>query len=175
MDTIQRWPIWVRVFHWGTVLLMIALWLSVSLHGWVDDRSSFYIGLHKSLGVLFFLWILSRFTNRLMHRSVSPASVAGPRWQMVAASLTHGLLYGLLLLMPLAGIIYSQAGGRPVSFFGLFNVPTLVLPDPDIRDGFRSLHKDILWLSILGLTGLHIAGALYHQFVLKDKLINRMR
>ena len=30
------------------------------------------------------------------------------------------------------------------------------------------------WLRVLALIALHVVGALYHQFVVKDKLINRM-
>ena len=34
---------------------------------------------------------------------------------------------------------------------------------------------NVLKIVLLALVALHVLGALYHQFVLKDGLINRMR
>ncbi|ECF7039803.1 cytochrome b, partial [Salmonella enterica subsp. enterica] len=39
----------------------------------------------------------------------------------------------------------------------------------------EKIHKNLLWTLLLVFTALHIIGALYHQFIQKDHLIDRMR
>ena len=38
----------------------------------------------------------------------------------------------------------------------------------------KDLHEDVFWPLLVLLTLGHIAAAMFHQFVLKDKLIKRM-
>lgn len=170
-----RWAGSVRFFHWTSAALLVVVWLMIFLHESTADENFMYISLHKALGVSFFFWILARFINRFAHKSQDPAPVAGPRWQQLLASLVHSLLYVVLLMMPLAGFLMSQYGGRAVSMFGLFEIPLLVVPDRETGRFFHDLHTDILWPLILLLTASHILAALHHQFVKKDRLINRMR
>ncbi len=39
---------------------------------------------------------------------------------------------------------------------------------------YNDLHTDIIWPMILVFTVAHIGAALFHQFIQKDKLINRI-
>ncbi len=172
---VLRWHGWVRFFHWTTVLLLVAVWTFIALHENTADEGGFYIGLHKATGLLILLWALGRLVNRMLHRHLDPVDVPMPRWQAKIAHLTHSLLYVLLIMMPLAGLLMTQYGGRATSFFGLFEVPLLITPDKATGRFFHDLHTDILWPLLLLLTAAHVGGALYHQFVLKDRLLSRMR
>lgn len=170
-----RWAGSVRFFHWTSAALLVAVWLMIFLHESTADADFMYISLHKALGFCFFFWIIARFINRIAHKSQDPAPVAGPRWQQLSASVVHSLLYVVLLMMPLAGFLMTQYSGRPLNVFGLFEVPLLVVPDRDTSKVFHDLHTDVFWPLILLLTAAHILAALYHQFVKKDRLINRMK
>ena len=68
--------------------------------------------------------------------------------------------------------MYSAEG---VNFFGLVEIPAFVAENSDLADFFEKVHKDVLWTLLLVFTGLHVVGALYHQFVQKDALLSRMR
>lgn len=172
MSTVLRWNGWVRFFHWSSSLLLVLVWLMIFLHENTADTDFMYISLHKALGVLLFFWVMARFVNRVRQTQLPP--VAAPLWQQRLASLVHSLLYVCLLLMPLAGFLMSQYGGRAVNMFGLFEIPLLVIPDKQTGRFFHDLHTDILWPLLLLLTASHIGAALHHQLVKKDNTINRM-
>ena len=170
-----RWPGIIRFFHWTTVLLLVATWAMIALHENTPDDDFFYIGMHKALGVSVAIWVLMRLVIRLGQQSKAPTPVTGPRWQTLSASLTHAILYGLMLAMPLAGVLMSQYGGRAVSVFGMFELPLMVVPDKTTGKFFHELHTDIFWPLLLLFTAMHIGAAVYHQFILKDNLLKRMR
>ncbi len=172
---LPRWAGWVRFFHWTTVILLALVWGLIALHEATEDAAGLYISLHKATGILLFWWVLARFINRLVQRRLDPVDVPMPLWQARMAHLTHSLLYVLLLMMPLAGVLMTQYGGRATSFFGLFEIPLLVIPDKSTGRFFHDLHTDILWPLLLVLTAAHVGAALYHQLVLKDQLLQRMK
>ena len=84
-------------------------------------------------------------------------------------------LYALLIAMPIAGLMMSLYGGRPVDVFGLFQIPVFVTPDRALARLYNDWHTDIIWPIILTFTALHIGAALYHQFIKKDNLMSRMK
>jgi cytochrome b561 len=152
-----------RAIHWLAVALLIAAFTLA----WTD-----VIGIHKSVGVA----ILGVALARIAWTAVQPGVGALgnlPRWQHVAAKATHGLLLLWLAAMPLTGWAMSSAFGRPTSFFGLFSLP--MLTDPDRALG-RQLHEVHETLAVLGLAliAVHVAAALWHQFVVKDATLARM-
>lgn len=109
--------------------------------------SAWQIRLHWLVAVLFALW-------RLVLRASRGAPAApgnGPAWSDRVAGFTHLGLYGLMLILPISGI---------VAWFGG------VIEAGEVHE--------VLTNVALGLIGLHVAGALWHQFRLKDGLMRRM-
>lgn len=168
---LPKWAVSSRIFHWVSVLLLIITWVMIVLN---DDAQTFtYLNLHKAFGLSVLFWTLARLINRLVTKA--PPDVLMPKAQTLVAHLTHGVLYALLLAMPIAGFLFSMYGNHPVSMFGLFDIPVIVTPSEEQADFFENLHTNIIWTLLLVFSGLHLIGALYHQFIKKDKLINRMR
>jgi cytochrome b561 len=92
------------------------------------------------------------------------------------AQSVHGLIYVLLIILPVAGYIVLVHKKVDMTVFGLFTVPTLFTPsveDQGLWAGAWYVHYFAGWI-LLGLLGLHIGAALFHQFVLRDGLIRRM-
>src|SRR3546814_13364261 len=79
--------------------------------------------MHKSTGITVLALVLVRIAWRLY--AGTPKPVAGtPTWQLRIASITHFLLYALLLAMPLSGWLYDSASGlRPFHWYGLVDMP----------------------------------------------------
>lgn len=169
--TPSKWPISSRIFHWGSALLLLITWLMIVLHENSDGNQ--FIILHKAFGISLFCWMVGRVINRFL--ASSPPDAPMPKWQAIIAHLTHFVLYALLLAMPIAGLLMSVFGGRAVSIFGLFEIPVFVTPDRSLARFFNDLHTDIIWPAIIIFTLIHIAAALYHQFIRKDRLISRMK
>lgn len=105
---------------------------------------------HVVSGALILAAMLIRLAMRLTH-GVPPDSPASPGWDRMLARLVHGALYVVLLAMPLVGA-------------AAYLIPSETLGE---------LHESAVPV-LLGLVILHVLGALYHQFVLKDRLIRRM-
>jgi cytochrome b561 len=162
------------VLHW---LLALALLGSFCVGLYMSDlpfsplRLKLY-NWHKWAGISILALSLLRLLWRLAHRP--PADVAMPRWQRVAAHGTHRLMYGLFFAVPLAGWAYSSAAGFPVVVFGVLPLPDFVPADKALAEAIKPWHG-YLAFTLAGLSGLHVAGAIKHQFVDRDGLLDRMR
>lgn len=84
-------------------------------------------------------------------RGVPPDSPASPSWDRMLAHAVHYALYAAFFALPLTGLA------------------AYLIPSRD----FGEVHETLTTV-LLVLIGLHIAGALYHQVMLKDRLIRRM-
>lgn len=168
---IQKWPISSRIFHWISAILLLITWVLILTYEYTDQ--SLFINLHKAFGLSVLCWMIARVFNRLLTKA--PASVVMPEWQKKISKLNHFVLYALLIAMPIAGLLMTVYGGRPVDVFGIFQIPVFVTPDRGYARFFNNVHTEIIWPMIVAFTSLHIGAALYHQFILKDKLINRMK
>jgi cytochrome b561 len=99
------------------------------------------------LVLVFALWRLS-----IKARRGAPEMVGDSATQRALARATHLGLYALMILMPLSGAV-AWFGGVEVAAQG----------------------HNILKVALLALVALHVLGAAYHHFVMKDGTINRMR
>ncbi len=169
-----RWALSVRIFHWISVLLLVVTWLFVFLHHNTPDPSHVDMVWHRSLGLLFLLWVVSRLLNRFRTSRLTPAPINGIVWQVRLAQAVHGLLYVVMIAMPLSGLIMSLYGSKPISLFGVYDLPQLLTPDHDRKEQFEFLHTTLIWTGLWSLSALHILAAWFHQWVKKDKLIHRM-
>ena len=169
--SLSKWSVSSRIFHWISAVLLLVTWSMILLYENLDN--GFYIGLHKAFGISLLCWMIARVINRLLTKA--PPSVPMPKWQVLLAHLTHFGLYALLISMPIAGLLMSVYGGRPVDIFGLFEIPVFVTPDRSLARFYNDLHTGIIWPAIIAFTLAHIGAALYHQFIKKDNLIARMK
>jgi len=126
---------------------------------------------HKWAGITILALSGLRLAWRLSHRP--PPDVAMPGWQRSAAHLTHLLLYGLFLGVPLAGWAYSSAAGFPVVLFGVLALPDFVPVDKVLAEAIKPWHANLA-LALFGLVMVHVAAAIKHHFIDRDGLLNRM-
>jgi cytochrome b561 len=130
------------------------------------------INWHKWLGVTLLALALLRLVWRAGHRP--PPEPPMPRWQALAAQAVHGLLYALMLLVPLLGWAYSNAAGFPVVWFGVLPLPDFVGKSPEWAELLKPAHRLAAW-SLAALILAHVAAALKHHFIDRDGLLRRMR
>lgn len=166
-----KWSPAVRIFHWGSVILLITVWAMITLHQNLEGDT--FLDLHKAFGVSLLLWMIARVISRVISPTLPDLPM--PKWQTMVSHLTHFVLYALLFAMPLSGILMTWYAGRSIDVFGLFELPSILATDRGQARFFNDLHTDIIWPSILVFTALHILGALQHQFIKKDNLISRMK
>ncbi len=162
-----------QVLHWAiVVMLIVQVTLGKVAHELpVGLERLVMMARHKSLGITILGLALVRLAWRWIDRPPPPPPM--PRWQSLAARLNHRALYGLLFALPLSGWLMSSAANRPVSWFGLAQLPDFVAPDPGLKDLFEETHE-LLVNVLFALAGLHVAAALKHQFIDRDGLLQRM-
>jgi cytochrome b561 len=171
----QRYTNTAIALHWLIALLIIGAFtlglVMTDIPGLTPTKLRYY-SWHKWAGVTVLALATLRLLWRLGHRApLYPDSMA--RWQKGVAHGLHGLLYLLLFAVPLSGYFYSLASGVPVVYFGLFQLPVLIGPDPALKPVLKAVHY---WLNMLlaGGVGLHVAAALWHQLVVRDHVLQRM-
>ena len=128
---------------------------------------------HKWFGVSVFLLVWLRLAWRLTHRPPALPETLSPGMRL-AAHAGHGLLYGLMIAIPLSGWLMSSAKGFQTVWFGVLPIPDLLGRDRELGDLLQQVHKLLNLLLMLTLAG-HVAAALWHHVVLKDDTLKRMR
>ncbi len=81
----------------------------------------------------------------------------------------HHLLYTLTVLVIVAGLVLAFSA----DLFGMLFLHTGTLPK-DFEDFSSHDIHGYLANGLIAVVGLYLAGALYHQFILKDKILARM-
>jgi len=164
-----------RLLHWLTALAFFGLFglgLYITSLSYYDPFYKQGFLLHKSLGVLFFLAAAARVAWAISDRK-PPLAASLTRFEHLAATATHGLLYLLTLAIPLTGYLISTADGRGVPVFGLFEIPAL-LPAADGREEIAGRVHLGLALFAMGLVGMHALAALKHHFFDRDDTLRKM-
>ena len=163
-----------KSLHW----LIVALVLTQFVVSWLmpgigrNTVPGTLINLHFSLGVLILVVMAVRFVHRLSHRT-PPAMPDAPAWERRLAQAIHGLFYAILLIVPFLGWASASAHSLPVTFFGLFTLPDLAAPKARWALRAGDVHTYAMW-TLLGIIALHAAAALYHYFVRRDGVMQRM-
>jgi len=131
-----------RLFHWLTALLLVGQyvigWLMPHVHH--DTRPVGLIGLHLSFGATIVLLVLVRLAWRFSHKPPAESSTL-PRFMRLAASATHGLLYALLIALPLMGWANASARGWAVSLFHVIPLPALAATGSALGHTLGDVHK----------------------------------
>jgi len=158
--------------HWATAFLVFANFILSQVWDWfAKPTKGFLEDTHMSFGVLLTLVILARLVWRWLPGHQVAAVEAG--WMRIASKVTHYSLYAMLVAEAALGFVFRWGAGRPMALFGT-GIPPLIakMPRPVNRQ-LREFHEWIGWAIVI-VALLHAAAALYHHYVLKDRVLARM-
>lgn len=189
-NTANAWGAVSRSFHW-IILLLVAI--QIPLGFWMVDVYEFYTETyaedrlpmvmrtsmaHHTNGFLILMLATLRLGWRVSNPTPGlPANLA--RYQHFLARLTHVFLYTLMFVYPLTGwaSLSAYEGEFPI-FFGIWDIMPRIVPQ--VPEGatfayefFADIHR-LCWKVGAGVLGLHAAGALWHHFVARDNILQRM-
>jgi len=159
MDTPKRYHPLSVILHWLTVILILgAGFLSES-----GGRSP--ISIHMILGSLLLVTMVVRLIVRFTVKRPAWANTGNPFLNKLGELVHIGLYFFAFYILAMGGLIAAQRN--------LFGYVLGTGSVSRVSDTLRALHK-LGWLGVLGLFLLHVGGAVYHQFIIKDNLISRM-
>jgi cytochrome b561 len=91
----------------------------------------------------------------------------------IVSRITHLLLYATLVLVPVLGWINASSRGWTVRLLGLVPYPALSEPGSAFGREMGDVHGIVAWV-LLALIILHVVAALFHRYVLRDHVLQRM-
>ena len=160
--------------HWISALLILFLFglgiYMVDL-GYYDDWYHEAPELHISLGLVVLLLMLLRVIWRIANPT--PVELAAKRAQNLAAKFVKLGLYALVFIVLISGYLITSAEGQPASMFNLIKFPVLTELSSQNVDLAGEIHEYLAWGIVL-LVVLHVAGALLHHFIIRDRTLMRM-
>ena len=173
-NTPERWGTVSQLLHWVIVGLIITQFTLAYLANDLPPglHKLVLMARHKSFGITVLGLALVRLGWRWSNPGPEVPSNLNSVEKFLARS-THFGLYACLFVMPLTGWLMSSAKKYPVSWFGLVQLPDLVAPSEKLYKALHEVHESVSYL-LIALVLLHVAGALRHQFILKDNLMKRM-
>ncbi|MEP6391350.1 MAG: cytochrome b/b6 domain-containing protein [Halioglobus sp.] len=168
--TLWDWP--VRIIHWSFVVLIPLAW-------WTAEKALYEY--HELIGLTLITLVVTRIVWGLVGSSharfsdflTGPAAIAAYLRGQGARSPGHNPL-GAWSVVVLLSLLLIQAGSGLFNTDDiLFNAPLYYMASDDFRNLMGEVH-DITFNALLGFVALHLAAVFYHQFKLKEKVLNAM-
>ena len=161
-----------KSLHWLSAIAIFLLLLGGPVFHFMaeTEKATRAAAGHAGLGTLLLVLMSVRLYWRSRHPVAAPVM---PRWQARLSRYAHRLLYVCAFLQPLFGLLMAMTSPYDVVAFGLFNYSELIGSHDSWYQIFHICHRAngaLLALTLL----LHIVAAIYHELVLRDKLLNRM-
>jgi cytochrome b561 len=169
-----------RFLHWITaVIVTIAFILGPEHFGrlmrdGVDPATRSDIVWHESLGILIFVLTAARLLWIALRPA--PPHFAMAAWMAFAAKLMHGVLWALLVLLPITAILALGGEGHPLTLLGGLRFDRI----PAIADSALAKLADwgdvhgFLGDTLMWLAAVHAGAAILHHVALKDGVLAAM-
>jgi cytochrome b561 len=174
-NTTTAWGGVSRAFHWGLGLTIIGM---LAYGWWMNHLAArpdrfFHRSIHADIGYV----VLLLMALRLIWRAINPRPklpAGTPRWERVLAHINQGALYIVTIVVALLGWAHSGAH-KPdyADWFGLFRVPQFTSENRDNARLFENWHIYLAYV-LIAMIVLHIAAALNHHFLKRDRVMLRM-
>lgn len=175
-DTLKRFSTTTIVLHWLVALLMIGMIISgLYMTRWEDYD---IYPLYKSFGITVLAFALLRIMWRIYNGWQKPVSDY-IKWEKVLSRVVQYSLIIATMVIPLSGIAMSYMSGRALEWFEVkllaINLETgqILARNSDFANMARGLHEWGAYIIIFAIA-LHIAGALKHHLIDKDRTLRRM-
>lgn len=163
-----------KALHWSIVLLIVAqfaiAWTMPDVHKGTLPVGE--IAWHVTVGVLILLLVVARIVWRLVRPPVTIGVESGLQHRI--AQLTHLGLYLFTVVVPVLGWANANSRDWVVGLFSVLQLPKIMATGSALGHDLGDLHANLA-IVMLVLVGLHVAGGIYHHFVLKDDTLSRMR
>jgi cytochrome b561 len=161
------------LLHWLMALMVFGLYaVGLSIDTCPKSDRPAIVNVHAIVGLALLTLVIPRLLWRLTHATPAYRAGMSPLLRQAAAA-GHALLYLLMIAAPAIGVPTFLWRGVPLNF-GLFQIASPFEADRDAAHWFAALHELFAHV-LIALVAVHALAALYHQFVLRDGVLNRMK
>jgi cytochrome b561 len=165
--------VWI---HWITALVVVTqVAVGFAFHRLFEqgtpERAELFAW-HKTIGALILILALIRLAVRLMNPP-PPYPADEPKWKRFFAVWNHRLFYILLIALPLTGLAAVSGRAEDGSVPLQLGLKLPAIPGIPRENEFGDVHEILVWTT-LALVVLHVAAALYNQFVDRGPVAERM-
>ena len=163
----HRFALLQRLLHWLMAVCIIAmLFIGVGMVSTVAPTYLPLILIHKTLGVTLLALVVIRLALR-RHYSAPPLPADLPPAMKLGARLSHQLLYGFMIVMPLLGLGMLWAAAYPVVLYGDIRIPALLPQSDRLHTLLWNAHV-YLGFAFFALVLLHLVAGLFHALIRRD-------
>ena len=162
-----------KFFHWLIFLLLAAQYVIGSIMPHIGRKTldEGWVHWHFLVGAVILLVIVLRFVWRLFHPVALADGLTG--WELVLSRITHLTLYALVFVMTVLGWAAANYRGWDITLFGVIALPKLAEKGTPWAHEAGDIHNILVYV-LLGFIILHVLGALYHYFIKRDQVVQRM-
>ncbi|MCB1491381.1 MAG: cytochrome b [Rhodobiaceae bacterium] len=164
---------WISILlHWIGAAFVIALFIiGQQMEDLRGDARAQIMMWHMSIGLLAFPVLF----GRVFWRAFSGRPVEDKPVTLLdrVATLVMMLLLAAILVAILTGPIGQWSGGRPITFFGLFEIASPIGRVEWLHEAMEEVHG-FAANAILPLVALHVLGAFKHLIVDRDGVFMRI-
>lgn len=194
LNTDRQWGWPAKLFHWVVGLGIIAMliggfMMTTGIYWLMPEAEAFQVRFewtqwHKSFGFVIFFLALARLVWRWFQPTNPELPPDTNGLERLAANASHGLMYALMLALPLTG--WAMASTSPLNdddaypekvpnmVFGAFEMPDAMQPgDREVSNVFALLHEWAGW-ALAALLVVHVGAALKHHLIDRDTVLRRM-
>ncbi|HID82283.1 MAG TPA: cytochrome b [Chromatiales bacterium] len=160
------------LFHWVMAVMIFVLFplgIYMTSLDYYDRWYRISFSWHESIGMLVLMLLIFRLFWRWLNQKPDP-HVEMSRWQSFAANVAHWLFYVFIFVVCLSGYFISTAEGQGINIWDFVTVPAV----SSFESGFSDKAGVVHWyaaLMLIALACVHTLAALYHHFILKDRIL----
>ena len=169
--TLETYNPFSKLMHWTMAVLLLWQFISAIAHYYFEDSAfeAFFWPTHKPLGVLLFVLVLVRIIWALFDRSKRPQAISK------ISQAGHGLLYLMMVVIPLVALLRQYGSGRQFEIFGFTLFPGFESDKIQwMMDLGSWLHGELGW-ALLALIIGHVIMVVWHQkYRPHRKVLSRM-
>lgn len=174
-DTPERYGRISRLLHWLTAALVI-IQLTVTISWGIFGKTPWTVQLaqvapHGAVGLMILIVIVIRSLWRFHQRHQRPA--LDKHFSGRIAHAVHHLFYILLWLIPGLALLRHYGRNRALEFYNIELIPAAGREISWLMTPADLLHGVMAWL-LLALVIGHVAMVGVHQWLWKDKTLNKM-
>lgn len=154
------------VIHWITAIMVIALFFTHE-----GDRGSAAFAFHVGGGAILGIFLLWRVARRMM-RGMTEKPDQAAIYNLASQIVIWGFLVAIIVVVT-SGYLLPWSRGSAIDIFGLIQLPSPMAANYGFHELVEKVHE-ISGQLIVPLFLLHLLGALKHQFIDKDNVMQRM-